>query len=187
MAASCGQPALAEFLRERGSQEPAATLTIHEAVEKGELGEVTALLEKNAALISSKDAKGRTPLHLAAANAHRAMAELLMRWKADVNARDNDGQTPLHAVAACPSTDSWHIASLMLHWYQADVNARDNDGRTPLHQTVMRGVGTLADLLLSDHADVNAKDNSGMTPLGWAIALGPKYVEEKLRNRGAQE
>ncbi len=59
---------------------------IHDAVVKGDLAMVTALLKANTELAFSKDNNGETPLHLAADKCHRDVAEVLLAAKGDVNA-----------------------------------------------------------------------------------------------------
>ena len=43
-----------------------------------------------------KDNQGLTPLHIAVANSHKDIAELLISKGADVNAKDKESYTPLH-------------------------------------------------------------------------------------------
>jgi hypothetical protein len=73
---------------------------IQDAAKSGDLEKVKALLKDNPDLVSSKDNDGRTPLHRAAANGHKDVAELLLANKAELNAKDNNGFTPLHRAAA---------------------------------------------------------------------------------------
>ena len=42
-----------------------------------------------------QDIKGWTPLHQAARNGHKEIAELLIAKGADVNVKNEDGETPL--------------------------------------------------------------------------------------------
>jgi len=70
-----------------------------------------------------------TPLHYAATNNHKDVAELLLDHGADVNEKDNEGATPLHWAARDGCNES---ADLLLA-HRADVNAKDNSGNTPLH------------------------------------------------------
>ena len=86
---------------------------------------------------------GVTPLHLAALNGHKDVAELLLANKAEVNAKDNHGETPLHLAAVNGHKD---VAELLLA-NKADVNAKVNDGSTPLHYAVTKGHGDVAELL----------------------------------------
>ena len=65
-----------------------------------------------------------TPLHAAAYNGYKDVAELLLANKADVNAKDSDGMTPLHMAASNGHKD---VAELLLA-NKAEVNARTNSG-----------------------------------------------------------
>jgi 26S proteasome non-ATPase regulatory subunit 10 len=82
------------------SPKPATPKTIdtriHDAAKSGDLEKVKTLLKANPDLVSSKDDEGRTPLHSAAANGQKDVAELLLASKADVDAKNNSGCTPLH-------------------------------------------------------------------------------------------
>jgi hypothetical protein len=53
---------------------------IDDAAQNGDLEKVKALLKDNPDLVSSKDKWGRTPLHLAARNGHKDVAELLRQY-----------------------------------------------------------------------------------------------------------
>ena len=72
---------------------------IHDAAKDGDLEKVKALLKTNPDLVTSKDTDDRTPLHFAAHEDHKAVAELLLENKANVNAKDDKGDTPLHWAA----------------------------------------------------------------------------------------
>jgi ankyrin repeat protein len=50
---------------------------LHEAVERGDLEKVQALLKDNPNLVFSKGEYGRTPLHVATQMGHRHIAQLL--------------------------------------------------------------------------------------------------------------
>ena len=71
---------------------------------------------------------GATPLHFAARNGHKDVAELLVVKGAAMSIKDDDGRTPLHMVA-----DIGHngIAELLIA-KGADVNAKDKRDYTPL-------------------------------------------------------
>jgi ankyrin repeat protein len=68
---------------------------INSAAKRGDVEKVTALLKASPDLVSSKGVDGETPLHGAAINGHRALAELLLAKGAKVNATDNNGWSPL--------------------------------------------------------------------------------------------
>jgi ankyrin repeat protein len=67
---------------------------IREAVGKGDLAEVKALLKGDPDLVFTKDSFGMTPLQVAVIMGHTDVTELLLANKSDVNARDKAGQTP---------------------------------------------------------------------------------------------
>src|ERR1039457_3502221 len=75
---------------------------IHTAAQKGDLAKVKALLKDNPDLVFSKDNQfGVTPLHVAAAQGYKDLAEFLLTANADVNAKANNGWTPQIGRASC--------------------------------------------------------------------------------------
>lgn len=65
------------------------------AAENGSLDEAREILARNPELVHQRDELGATPLHIAAFNGHRKMAELLLEHGADINAIDAKyGATP---------------------------------------------------------------------------------------------
>lgn len=149
---------------------------IHDAAKNGELARVKALLKENPELVSSKDEFGWTPLHLAAANGHKGVAEFLLANKADVNGKSNDGDTPLHAAARSGQKD---LAEFLLA-NKAEVNATNKDGMTPLHLAAREGNKDVAEVLVAAKADIDARDGEGSTPLHWAASQGYKNVVQLL-------
>jgi ankyrin repeat protein len=67
---------------------PAFCGEIHDAAEDGDLAKVKALLKGTPELISSKDDKGRTPLHLAVEEDQKHVAKWLLVHGANINAKD---------------------------------------------------------------------------------------------------
>jgi ankyrin repeat protein len=132
---------------------------IHDAVRNGDTEKVRALLKDNPAFVCSKDDKGLTPLHQAAAHGHADMAALLLDSQACVNATAIDGSTPLHAAATHGHSD---IAELLLT-NKAQVNTRTNGGLTPLHLASLLDHRDVAVLLLDNQADVNSKSGAGVS------------------------
>jgi ankyrin repeat protein len=143
---------------------------IHSAAEKGDLTKVKALIAQDPSLVSSKDKMGMTPLHMAARNDHKDVAEFLLASGADVNAKDSNGAfTPLDL--ALSSYHYMDVVTLLID-KGADVNARSGQGLSALMETAMRGQKDAAALLLAKGADVNAADSKGNTALLWALLLG---------------
>ncbi len=57
------------------------------------------MLVANGAGVNAKNMYGLSPLHLAAEEGHRELAELLLARGAHVDAKDEYGSTPLHQAA----------------------------------------------------------------------------------------
>ncbi len=120
---------------------------IHEAVKNDDLAKVRSLINDTPDLVFSKDDDGFTPLHLAAANGYKDMAEFLLANKADVNAKDNSQSTALHQAVAARGEHADLLELLITH--KADVNAADTNGLTPLHYATLADNGKAVKLLLT--------------------------------------
>lgn len=131
---------------------PAFGGEIHDAATSGNVEKVKALLKSNPDLVSSKDSNGAVPLHWAALNGHKEVAEVLLANNAAVDARESNGQTPLHLAVFNHHTD---IAQLLLA-SKADVNAKSNNGTTALSLATRKGYRDVVVVLLASKADVNA-------------------------------
>jgi ankyrin repeat protein len=121
---------------------PAFCGEIHDAVKSGNVAKVKTLLKDNHNLVFSKDIDGFTPLHIAAKNGHRNVAELLLAEGADVNSRENFGETPLHL---------------------AGMRFSSPLDQSSLSKEELKGKRDIALLLLAKGADVNAKDKTEKT------------------------
>jgi ankyrin repeat protein len=129
--------------------------------------------------VNAKDKDGATPLHWAAKNGHKHVAQLLLASRADVNAKESRfAKTALHFAAEEGHRD---VAKLLLA-SKADVNARNNINATPLHFAALKGNEDVAKLLLAAGADINAKESKyDQTPLQLAATGSHKGVAELLR------
>jgi ankyrin repeat protein len=155
---------------------PVFCTDIHDAAKSGDMEAVKSLLKSNPDLVFSKDDLGLTPLHWAASEGRKDVADFLLANKANINAKDNNGDTPLHQAAALGKKD---VAALLLA-NKADVNAKDNNGDTPLHQAAAKDHKDIAELLLANKAEIDAKGKNGMTPLYWAAFYGKANVAQLL-------
>lgn len=175
-----------------------------EAAYRGDLEEVTALLNRTPKLVHlSHEYYGYTALHRAARRGQRGVIELLLSRGADVNAKANvtdrkslhdkyrgtasvdlDGVTPLYMAHG-----GLEIMELLLA-NGADVNANGKNGDSPLHGAIKR-TGTKiesfsrAELLLTAGADVNAKDFQGKSALHLAVFYDLPAIAELLITRNA--
>ena len=67
--------------------------------EDDDLGTLRSLLCTDPSLVDVRDDLGRTPMHMAAANGHVAVAEVLKSFHAAPNVPNHDGSTALHYAA----------------------------------------------------------------------------------------
>ena len=74
---------------------PTAKESIHRAAETGNIEAVKQHLAAGTDVNVKGGFADGTPLHYAAANGHKEIAELLIEKGADLNAKDEDGGTPL--------------------------------------------------------------------------------------------
>ncbi|MDE2974521.1 MAG: ankyrin repeat domain-containing protein [Gemmatimonadota bacterium] len=121
--------------------------------------EAIALLARAGADPNALDARGRTPLHEAAATfGHNpSVIGVLVDAGADIDARDRSGRTPLHAAAA----RGWKPETVVaLVAAGADLTAVDFEGNTPLHASWSNDPAVITTLLQLG-ADPMARNNAG--------------------------
>lgn len=116
------------------------------AVRSGDADQVSELLDRTPALLTTADSDGSTLLHCAAWKGHVAVVRLLVDRGADVNRQSRNthwGGTPLHAAA---HANHRAVAELLLE-HGADPGARSCNGRTPLEETAVHNASAVARLL----------------------------------------
>jgi hypothetical protein len=118
---------------------------------------------------------GDTPLHVAAAAYHAAIAEELVSKGANAGARNRRGAEPLHYAAdGIPGSDAWDPDSqyaivAFLIGAGANPNSKDKSGVAPLHRAVRTRCAAAVRALLMNGADALERNKSGSTPLHLAI------------------
>jgi len=173
---------VAEDAQPEPSTAKAPAISIHDAAAAGD---IDAVKQHIAAGADVNENVLSTPLHAAALNGHKEIAELLIAKGADVDAKDALGNTPLYnTISFNAALDGYkEIAELLIH-NSADVNAQDKNGNTPLHEAATSGLKEVVELLIANGADVNAKKKFGRTPLHGAATKG---IAELLIAKGADE
>jgi TolB protein len=155
---------------------------IFNALRKGDIPAVKALVEKTPAILDSRDGNGLTPLHYAAGMGDAGLVNYLL----DKGAKPDPpgvSKTPLHLAAQEDRTEA--AAALLRRG--AALEARDDYLRTPLILCAReRGQLATARILLEAGADVNAADKFGSTALGLAAWRGKAEFVDFLLEKGAR-
>ena len=139
---------------------------------------VEALLERDPALVETRDLQGCTPLLRAVERDLPRTIDLLLSRGADPGAADQHGVTPLHLAASAAVAQALLAAG-------ADVHARDEALLTPLHDAILEDRREVVELLLDAGADLLAVDAKGYTPLRMARDYRLPELQALLEARGA--
>lgn len=159
----------------------AEPVQLHDAVKSGDVAEIRRLLEVDPDLVGTCDAKGNTPLHVAASLKETEIIGLLIGRGAEVNTGNRRGATPLHRAASAGNAD---VLRLLLE-EGADVNAKTRSQWTALHSAVALGMKDVVGILIAHGADVNAMDEMDEAPLNIAVTEDHYEIAEILTAQGA--
>ncbi|WP_374699517.1 ankyrin repeat domain-containing protein [Wolbachia endosymbiont (group A) of Limnophora tigrina] len=165
----------------RKSAELDEVTPLHWAVKHRSLKIVNLFIEDD--VNAKEENHGWTPLHFAAQENKKDIAELLIARNATVDARNYRGWTPLHEAASKGKLD---VAKLFVK-ERANVNARNNKGWTPLHEAAKKGNSDIVDFLIKTNGtDIEAQSrNRKDTPLHVAAGEGKLEVVKLLVNNTA--
>ena len=174
-----------------------------EAARRGDTAQVASLLERKVE-VDAPSADGSTPLLLATANDHLAVARQLIEAGADVNRQNSRLDSPYLLAGAEGRLEILRLTLL----HGADLKSTNRYGGTALIPACERGhvnklgwTGLLEAILLSDGgprhqeivrllidagADVNLADADGVSPLAHARQRGQGGIERLLLAAGAQ-
>jgi uncharacterized protein len=154
-------------------------LDVFEAAAIGDTARLAAILDADQRAVHAYSADGWTPLHLAAAFATPAAAELLLKHGAKVDAVSKNPQSnqPLHAALAL-SRNSETVKLLLAGG--ADPNAIQTGGFTPIFSAATANRKDLAELLRSAGASAQIRSDQGKTPADFARERGHTELADWL-------
>jgi ankyrin repeat protein len=155
---------------------------VFQALRKGDVEAVKALVDKSPQILDSRDSDGMTALHHAARDGNAALINYLVNKGAKTEIQNNHGQTPLHLAAIFDRKDA--VAALVKRG--AALETRDSYGRTAFVCCAReRGGVATALVLLEAGADFNARDNFDDTALNLAAWRGKRELVDLLLEKGA--
>lgn len=123
-----------------------------------------------------KDARGWTPLMIAAANGSEKLIRLLIHSGAKPTTRDINGFTPLHWSALKGMSS---VVELLLS-KEVDVDSQSKFKWTPLMQACTRGHLSVCSILVAAGANVDLVNSEGSTALQIASNKGYQSIVDLL-------
>ncbi|XP_069684015.1 rabankyrin-5 [Periplaneta americana] len=147
---------------------------------------VVQTLVEHGAAINSRDAEGKTPLHVAIQNQHSAIITLLLCHPGiDLSIRDKSGLTPFATALTYRNNKA---AQAILDKLPTAAEQYDNKGRNFLHMAIQKNDMESVLFLLSIHVDVNSRvqDATQTPPLHLAAASGSEMLVRSLLLAGAR-
>ncbi|KAJ9458249.1 Tankyrase [Diplonema papillatum] len=152
----------------------------------GEVENVAKLLVGYGADPSAKDAKGETPLHMAAEHHRHDLITDLVGLGADVNAPNDTGDAPLHHASKTSDTIARTDTLSLLVDLGAELDLPNTAGCTALHKAAEAGHTRACQVLVDRGAAHSPENEEGHTPLYRAMWGGHKRTESALLELGAQ-
>jgi hypothetical protein len=151
------------------------------AAETGSVAVCSYLIGLGTLDLDSKDAKGRTPLYIAAEKGASVLTRMLLDKGADVNAHGGRYGNALHAAS-----EGGHEAVVKLLLDKgADVDAHGGVYGNALYAASVGGHEAVVKLLLDKGADVNAQGGDYGNALQAAAVGGYEAVVKLLLDKGA--
>lgn len=154
-----------------------AEYEIFDACRRGDLKAVQQICAGNPDAVNAVDAKGFTPLILAAYNEQPLIVDFLLANGADPNAQDAAGNTALMGVSFKGYKD---IARKLLD-AAADVNFRNGNGAPALTFAATFGHLQIAEWLLQHGADLTLRDSRGKSAFDHAVIQENEAMIELLQ------
>ncbi|KAK3386051.1 ankyrin repeat-containing domain protein [Podospora didyma] len=165
-------------------QGPGGSTSLFWAALKGHREVVDLLIRRGAkGDVNQPNAKGLTPLMVAAQHGHHGVVRVLLSHGANIMAQNMKLQSALHLAAHAGHPDT--VGVLLAH--QAPTNSITSNGKTPLLFAATSGHYDVVALLLLHDAFVHAQDAEGKSALYHASCCGWSEVVELLLAQGASK
>lgn len=134
------------------------------------------LLSRPEVKVEHRNAKGESPLMMAALKGKPELVRRLIDRKAEVN---KPGWAPLHYAATHPSERSLPVVRLLLE-HHAFIDAQSPNGSTPLMMAALYGHPQVVRLLLEEGADTAMKNEQGLSAIDFANRAGRKETADAI-------
>ena len=187
------------------------------AAAEGNFTAMKNMLDRDESLAHSADYDRRTALHLACAEGHKDIADLLIQTGVKPMVKDRWGHEPLQEAILhghenvvdlligygvilsyeskqaleqkmCDFACQGDLKRIeMLVQCGISTNSADYDKRSALHLAAASGHYEIVDYLLRSKADVNCRDRWGGTAMADAINSGNARIQQLLTSAGAAE
>ena len=158
---------------------PDGRYPLHVVAEQGKISLLEALLAHQAVL-TVRDAAGRTPVESAILHGHIQAAEVLLNAGAAINA------SGLLLRAAQQGSQDRDVVRFLIR-QGADLEVADAAGNTPLLIAIQQHNHRLVAHLLAQGADVDARNVQGQSALSLAQQQQLETIQHSLRRYGASE
>lgn len=134
------------------------------AIREGSLKVATFLLDQPLVQVEVRNARGESPLMMAAIKGQLPLAQRLIDRKAEVN---KPGWAPLHYAAANPEPVGLELTRLLLE-HHAYIDAASPNQTTPLMMAARYGSPEVVQLLLEEGADPTLRNEQNLSALDFA-------------------
>lgn len=134
------------------------------------------LLSRPEVKVEHRNAKGESPLMMAALKGKLELVRRLIDRQAEVN---KPGWAPLHYAATHASERSLPVVRLLLE-HHAFIDAQSPNGSTPLMMAALYGNPQVVRLLLEEGADTAMKNEQGLSAIDFAHRAGRKETADAI-------